>query len=66
MSHSSLANYYKVLFSLVHHHKYSISDIENLIPWERALLIDMVTSHVREEEKQRDKALGIQHPEGWG
>ena len=38
------------------HHKYSISDLENMIPWERDIYVDMLIEHIKEEndkEKQR-------------
>jgi len=31
-----------MLFSLVQHHKYSITEIENMIPFERDLFVDML------------------------
>ncbi len=30
-----LENYYKINFALLQYHKYSLTEIENLIPWER-------------------------------
>lgn len=44
-----------MIFSLAQHHKYSISDIENLIPYERDLYFGMLVKHL-EEEKERAKA----------
>jgi hypothetical protein len=31
-----------MLFSLVQHHKYSITEIENMMPFERDLFVDML------------------------
>jgi hypothetical protein len=55
LNHISLGVYYQNIFSLVQHHKYSISDIENLIPYERDLYVGMLVDFV---EKQ--KALSEQ------
>lgn len=39
------------------YHKYSLSDIENMIPWERDVYVTLLTEHVREEnEKLRENA----------
>ena len=39
------------------YHKYSLSDIENMIPWERDVYVTLLTEHVREEnEKMRENA----------
>jgi len=31
------------------HHKYSLSDIENMIPWEREIYISLLKNHIEEE-----------------
>jgi hypothetical protein len=43
--------YYKNVFSLAQHHKYSIRDIENLMPYERDLYMDMLIEFI-ESTKQ--------------
>jgi len=36
------------------HHNYSLSDLENMIPWEREIYVDMLVTYIKEEnEKQR-------------
>ena len=35
MGYDTLINYFKTNFALMHHHKYSLNDLENMIPWER-------------------------------
>ena len=38
------------------HHKYSLSDIENMMPWERDIYVDMLITHIKEEnEKQKQR-----------
>lgn len=34
------------------YHKYSLSDLENMIPWERQIYISMVAKHVQEENER--------------
>jgi hypothetical protein len=34
------------------HHKYSLTELENMIPWEREIYVTMLAHHL-EEEKQR-------------
>jgi hypothetical protein len=36
------------------HHKYSLDEIENMIPFERDLYIDMLKDHLEKLEKQRE------------
>lgn len=36
-------------------HKYALTDIENMIPWERTLYIDLLKEHIKaENERIRD------------
>jgi hypothetical protein len=34
------------------HHKYSLSEIENMMPWERDIYVTLVRRHVEEENKR--------------
>jgi len=38
------------------HHKYSLSDLEDMIPWEKDLYIMLLIQHL-EKEKERLKEL---------
>jgi hypothetical protein len=43
---------------MMQHHKYSLSELENMMPWERDIYISMLISFIEEEnqkikEKQR-------------
>jgi hypothetical protein len=35
------------------HHKYSLSELDMMIPWEREIYISMLVSHLKEEEQKR-------------
>ena len=57
LGYDKLANYYKTNFGLIQFHKYSLSDIENMMPWERVVYIDLLKAHLQEmEQKARDQA----------
>jgi len=49
MSHTSLEVYYKTNFALIQYHKYSLTEIENMIPWEREVYVTMLSQHIEEE-----------------
>jgi len=60
LSHESLTNYYSTNFQLMQHHKYSLTELENMIPWEREIYIQLLLQHLQEErervkQKQRRK-----------
>jgi len=50
MAHESLESYFKTNFALIQHHKWSLSDIENLIPWEREIYVTLLKQWIEEEE----------------
>ena len=61
LSHDSLQNHMKTNFALMHHHKWSLTELENMMPWERLVYIDMLqeqlkaeTERARDEKAQRD------------
>jgi len=35
------------------HHSYALSDLENLIPWERDIYVDMLVNFLKEQEEKR-------------
>ena len=43
---------------MAQHHKYSLSEIENLIPWERDVYITLLEEHIKEENQRRKQAEG--------
>ena len=49
MSHEDLESYYKMNFALMHHHKYSLTELENMIPWEREIYVSLLQQYVEEE-----------------
>lgn len=42
----------------MHHHKYSLTEIENMMPWEREVYVAMIINYINEEnEKIRIKQM---------
>jgi hypothetical protein len=34
------------------HHHYSLADIENMLPWEREIYVDMLITYIKEENEK--------------
>ena len=45
----NLKTYFMTNFALVQHHGYSLTELENMIPWDRAMYVSLVAQHVKEE-----------------
>jgi|TARA_Y100000389_G_scaffold202108_1_gene246553 hypothetical protein len=48
----SLENYLRLNFSLMQYHKYSLTEIENMMPWERDIYVILLKNHLEEEEEK--------------
>ena len=59
MAHMDLESYYKTNFALMQHHKYNLSDIESMIPWERDIYVTLLKNWIEEEEQR------IAQQKGW-
>jgi hypothetical protein len=44
-----------MIFSLAQHHKYSITEIENLMPFERDIYVDMLLEYLSKLEEEKRK-----------
>ena len=40
---------------MMQHHKYSLSEIDNMIPWEREVYINMLIEFMKEEKLRHDQ-----------
>jgi hypothetical protein len=56
MSHISLESYFKLNFALMQHHKYSLTEIENMMPWERDIYVALLNQHIEEENLKAQQA----------
>jgi hypothetical protein len=56
MAHMDLENYYRINFALIQFHKYSLTEIENMMPWERDIYVMMLEEHLEEEELKHKTA----------
>ena len=58
MIHMDLESYYNLNFALMQYHKYSLTEIENLIPWERDVYVALLQNHLEEEKLKQQQANG--------
>ena len=59
MIHMDLETYFRINFALMQYHKYSLTEIENMMPWERDVYVVLLKQHIEEEkEKQEQRKNG--------
>ena len=49
MTHTSLESYYKTTFQLMQHHKWSLTEINDMIPWEKEVYITLLSQYIEEQ-----------------
>ena len=48
----NLESYFRLNFALMQYHKYSLTEIENMMPWERDVYVALLQNHLEEEEEK--------------
>jgi hypothetical protein len=52
MLHESLANLMQCHFVMMKDHNFSLTEIENMIPWERQIYMGLLINYVKEENER--------------
>ncbi len=55
LSHDNLVNHYKTNFAMMQNHGYSLTELDNMLPWEREIYVALLIEHIK-EENERNKA----------
>jgi hypothetical protein len=50
-----LESYFRLNFALIQYHKYSLWEIENMIPWERDIYVGLLEQHLEEERLKQQQ-----------
>jgi hypothetical protein len=50
-----VVNYYKTNFAMIQHHNWSLTELENMMPWEREVYIGLLIEHLEEQKKEQAK-----------
>jgi hypothetical protein len=58
MAHMELESYFRINFALMQFHKYSLTEIENMMPWERDIYLSLLQQHIEEEKLKQQQQNG--------
>ena len=39
-------------FAMMQHHKYSLTELENMLPWEREIYLGLLEEHIKKENER--------------
>ena len=57
MAHMNLESYFKLNFALMQHHKYSLTELENMMPWERDIYLGLLNQYIEEENLKAQQRM---------
>jgi hypothetical protein len=55
MAHMELESYFRLNFALMQFHKYSLTEIENMMPWERDSYVALLQQHIEQEKLKQQQ-----------
>ncbi|AXQ70442.1 baseplate hub assembly catalyst [Synechococcus phage S-T4] len=44
---------------MIQHHKYSLTELEDMMPWEREVYVSLLQAYLEEEDLKRKQSNGI-------
>ena len=50
---------YELTFSLIQYHKYSLTEIENMMPWERDVYVNLLRNYLDAEKMKQQQQQGL-------
>lgn len=53
LCHDDLMNHFKMQFALMQYHKYSLTELEEMMPFEREIYVTLLVEYL-EKEKERN------------
>jgi hypothetical protein len=60
LGHDNLGNYFKTNFAMMQFHKYTLTDINGMMPWERQVYVDFLHSVVKDDNARKRDAIAQQ------
>lgn len=52
LSHTNLSLYYQKIFAMAQHHKYSIAELENIMPYERDIYFELMVEYIEKRKEE--------------
>jgi len=59
LSHESLINYYQTNYQLMENHKYSLTELDCMMPWEREVYVTMLIEDMKQRAESQKQMQGI-------
>ena len=54
LSHETLQNYYRTNFQMMQHFNYSLTELDNMMPWEREVYLTLLNEYIEEQKRAQE------------
>ena len=61
MAHISVKLYYELNWNMMFHHNFSLTEIENMMQWEREIYIGLTMNYIDEENQRIEQEQRKSH-----
>ena len=61
MAHISVKLYYELNWNMMFHHNFSLTEIENMMPWEREIYIGLTMNYLNQEKERMEQEQRKSH-----
>ncbi len=58
LSHDTLENYYRTNFAMMQNFKYSLTELNDMMPWEREIYLTLLNEHLKDLDDRRKTDKG--------
>ncbi|NBW53612.1 MAG: hypothetical protein EBR39_06815 [Betaproteobacteria bacterium] len=48
-----MKNFFKTNFALIKHHNFNVTELENMLPWERETYVLLVIQYLKQEQERQ-------------
>ena len=55
LCHNTLENYFITNFNMMQHYGYSLTELENMWPWEREIYVGLLLQHIEDEKLRMEQ-----------
>ena len=55
LSHETLESFFKTNFLMMQHFKYSLAELEGMMPWEREVYLMLLNNHLEEKSREEQR-----------
>ena len=59
IARENLESYYRINFSLMQYHKYSLTELENMMPWEIDIYTSLLEQYIETENLKCQQEEGV-------